>query len=500
MCGLSGMNKEARAVDNPMATMNFPEKAGQILTHRQKEPDKINYYPGCADRLKYAISCPPHGKFGRALTWFVLFLLLWGSLISVTGDASLPGGNLFTILVLFVAAKLLGMAVDLVKIPPLLGMLVVGIVLSSISEFGISEAINPTWSGALRSMALTVILLMAGLGLDPAALKRLSLMVFRLAFTPCIVEASVVATCTHFLLGFPWLWGFMLGFVLGAVTPAVVVPCLLSLSERGYGVDKGIPTLVIAASSVDDVLAISGFGVLYGLALSGNPDDSMTWQFLKGPVEVVIGIIFGGIMGTLAWVLPNRSFEDKDRLRFYYLIGCGLVAIFGSEMVGFAGAGALGCLSMAFIAGIGWRRQGMLDDKNPTNDMLNSVWEIFEPLLFVLIGTEIKVGDLKMETVGWGVLVLIISLSFRMVCSFMVAMGGGLNMKERLFVSFAWLPKATVQCTFWAIFLDIMIHFGNKNGPFFPMSKIVELELSIKLVEVLFTPSPSHSPSLRDSP
>ncbi|CAL4221245.1 unnamed protein product, partial [Meganyctiphanes norvegica] len=296
---------------------------------------------GCYWATNYAMNAPPISDLGRALTWFVLFLLLWGSLASVTGDAALPGGNLFTILVLFILAKLFGMAVELVKIPPLLGMLVVGIILSSIPEMGISEAIDTEWSGSLRSMALTVILLMAGLGLDPAALKRLSLMVFRLAFTPCLVEASVVATCTHFLLGFPWLWGFMLGFVLGAVTPAVVVPCLLSLSERGYGVDKGIPTLVIAASSVDDVLAISGFGVLLGLVFSKG--DSMTWQFIQGPIEVAMGIAFGGIMGTLAWVLPNRSFEDKDRLRFFYLIGSGLVAVFGSEKMAFILAVTLGC-------------------------------------------------------------------------------------------------------------------------------------------------------------
>ncbi len=81
---------------------------------------------------------------------------------------------------------------------------------------------------------------------------------------PCIAEACTVGIVAHFLLGFPWLWGFMLGFVLGAVTPAVIVPTLMSLQERGYGTAKGVPTLVIAAASADDVLAISAFGVLLG--------------------------------------------------------------------------------------------------------------------------------------------------------------------------------------------------------------------------------------------
>ena len=102
-------------------------------------------------------------------------------------------------------------------------------------------------------------------------------MVFRLAFIPCLVETLTVAVASHLLLGFPWLWGFMLGFVLSAVSPAVVVPCLLQLREAGLGVDKGIPTLVIAAASVDDVLAISGFTIILGVTF--QPDASV-WELV----------------------------------------------------------------------------------------------------------------------------------------------------------------------------------------------------------------------------
>lgn len=101
---------------------------------------------------------------------------------------------------------------------------------------------------------------------------NISGMVFRLAFIPCLVETFVVCVASHLLLGFPWLWGLMLGFVLAAVSPAVVVPCLLQLQEKGYGVVKGIPTLVIAAASVDDVLAISGFTIFLGITFKGGED------------------------------------------------------------------------------------------------------------------------------------------------------------------------------------------------------------------------------------
>ena len=122
----------------------------------------------------------------------------------------------------------------------------------------IGHELDPILSRSLRTLCLAVILLRAGLELDPVQLWRLSGMVIRATFIPCFVEAAAVAALSHFILGFPWTVGFMLGFVLAAVSPAVIIPCLMSLSERGYGVAKGIPTLVISACAADDVVAISG--------------------------------------------------------------------------------------------------------------------------------------------------------------------------------------------------------------------------------------------------
>merc|ERR1712156_620748 len=183
-------------------------------------------------------------------------------------------------------------------------MLLTGIVIKNIPGVEFDEYWVKT-SGILRGIALVVILMRAGLGLDPQALKKLSGMVFRLAFTPCLVETTVVAVFSHLLLGFPWMWGFMLGFVLAAVSPAVVVPCLLSLQEKGYGVDKGIPTLVIAAASVDDVLAISGFTILLGITF--KPDQDLLTVVFQGPKEVVIGLLFGIAWAGLSVMLPGKD-------------------------------------------------------------------------------------------------------------------------------------------------------------------------------------------------
>merc|ERR550519_108753 len=153
-------------------------------------------------------------------------------------------------------------------------------------------------------------------------------MVFRLAFCPCLTEATVVAIASNLFLGLPWEWGFMLGFVLAAVSPAVVVPCLLNMQERGFGVAKGIPTLVIAAASVDDVLAISCFTILLGITF--NSSGNLALAILQGPLEALAGIAFGLAWGGLAVYLPPAP-QPSTVLRVLVLGGGSLLALFGSD-------------------------------------------------------------------------------------------------------------------------------------------------------------------------
>ena len=171
--------------------------------------------------------------------------------------------------------------------------------------------------------------------------------------------------------------------------------------ERGYGVDKGIPTLVIAAASVDDVLAISGFTILLGITF--KPDADLVSIIFQGPLEAVVGLLFGTAYGALVAFLPARPRIDRkdklddsfDLLRVAFLFSGGLIALFGSQRVDLPGAGALAVLVMAFVAGFGWRKLGCWaddgDGDNAVSQYLKSMWFVFQPILFGLIGTEIQV-------------------------------------------------------------------------------------------------------------
>ena len=366
---------------------HLESKSSPILVSENPLPSN----PTKKDLFLHAIRCPPHGKLAKILTLTLVIVSLWATCLGMLGEvAQPPNGTIFILIILVVVALFFGWIFSLVRLPPLLGMLLTGILIKNIPGMTFDTYWTKT-SSILRGVALVVILMRAGLGLDPQALKRLSVMVFRLAFTPCLAETLTVAVASHFLLNFPWIWGFMLGFVLAAVSPAVVVPCLLGLQERGYGVDKGIPTLVIAAASVDDVLAISGFTILLGITF--KPTQDILTVVFQGPKEVVIGLLFGIAWAGLSVMLPGKDDTMMGKLRFVMVFLGGLLAYFGSKSLHLDGAGALAVLVMAFVAGIGWRKRGW-SNENAVTSTLSDLWVVFQPILFGLIGTEIRVSFL----------------------------------------------------------------------------------------------------------
>ncbi|KAM6909216.1 LOW QUALITY PROTEIN: sodium/hydrogen exchanger 9B2 [Xenentodon cancila] len=430
--------------------------------------------------------CPrPQGLISLLITKACLFALLFGVVWSVTGSECLPGRNLFGIIILFICSVLGGKLVGMIRLPtlppfpPLLGMLLAGLLLRNVPYITDTIFIDTHWSAALRNIALSIILTRAGLGLDPSALRRLKAVCVRVAIGPCIVEACVVAVVSHFLLLLPWDWGFVLGtvinkslvmsvtrheptlcvflgrFVLAAVSPAVVVPSMLLLQREGYGVEKGIPTLLMAAGSFDDILAITGFSTCLGITFSTG---SMWMNILKGLLEVVGGITAGLILGLFLCFFPSNDQEDLVLRRSLMLLGLSIFSVFFSHVVGFAGAGSLSTLVLSFLAALGWK-----SDKAPVAALVGRSWDVFQPLLFGLIGAEITIATLNPSTVGMGVACISTGLLIRLLVTFLLVHFGGFNLKEKLFIAVAWLPKATVQAAIGSKALDMARDEGDET-------------------------------------
>lgn len=293
-----------------------------------------------------------------------------------------------------------------------------------------------------RKIALVIILTRAGLDLDPEALRRLKYTVMKIGLIPWTLEAILISITTHFFLGLPWKWGLLLGSIVAAVSPAVIVPCLLRLREKGYGVAKGIPTLVIAVSGIDDAASVAVFGIISSIMFSTN---SIAFQVLQGPLSIIGGIAFGVIWGWVAQYVPEKEDPFVVPLRILMLLGGGLVAVFGSELVHFDGAGPLGCIAAAFFSSVFWSKQGWEVDENPAGTAFEIFWMIFEPILFGITGTQIKFQELDPHIVYKAVGCLLIGIILRLLLTIIIGIGCKLNLKEKIFIAIACSAKATVQ-------------------------------------------------------
>ncbi|XP_053113995.1 sodium/hydrogen exchanger 9B2-like isoform X2 [Hemicordylus capensis] len=389
-------------LDSKAANGNRQTEETALLNNSGQQPPKLAESK-TSGKLRQIWACPPQGIAARTVTHVAAAALVWAVGWSITGRECLPGGNLFGILFLFFFAVIGGKIMGLIKLPglppplpPLLGMLLVGFLLRNVPGFSDIVRIDVKWSASLRNIALSIILARSGLALDPKALKKLKAVCLRLSLGPCVIEACAAAVLAHFLMHLPWPWGFMLGFVLGAVSPAVVVPSMLILQAGGYGVDKGVPTLLMASGSFDDILAITGFNTCLGMAFSSG---STLDNILRGFLEVAIGITTGGLLGIFVHYFPSK---DQRKIE---------------EIVGVA-------------------------------------WEIFQPFLFGLIGAEISITSLVPETVGLCVATLSIALLVRIIATFLMVCCAGFDIKEKVFISLAWIPKATVQAAIGSVALD----------------------------------------------
>ncbi|GFS30334.1 hypothetical protein NPIL_741 [Nephila pilipes] len=419
-------------------------------------PDEIHKDLGSSHRSesKFCHMVLGKRKVMLAVSQLLVLFFLCASLYGILGSDVLLRSEIFALLLLSVIAHIAGKVVSLIKLPPLIGMLIIGFLFRNLPFIPFYKNISIRWATTLRASAFVIILLKAGLGLDAEKLKSLKLIVFQLAFSPCIVEAMVISITSHFLLNLPWTWAIMLGFVISAVSPAVVVPGLLNLQDRSIGIKKGIPTLVIAAASVDDILAITGFTIMFSVSLSAGSNLWIT--LLKGILEPVGGLTYGILFGVTFWILPGSQSFSSTSLFYHVILLClgGFAGMFLSKRLEIAGAGPMACLVMAFVASLHWKKD--IQHLESIEKTIGVVWIILQPFLFSLIGAEVSVQNLQ-SNLGNTILVLLIALAFRIVTAMFASFGGDFNLKENIFIAVAWLPKATVQAAVGPQALDYVL-------------------------------------------
>ena len=374
------------------------------------------------------------------------------------GSPAAPGGPVFALEMIvlggIVGDRIAGGLRQHLKLPALLWMLVIGLLLGNVPGVRkfCGDAVDKGSSASLRTAALALIMARAGLGLDAEALYRLRYTAVALAAVPCITEATVAGVLAHlFFPSFPPSWCATLGFVVAAVSPAVVVPSLLALGDQGYGVESGIPTLVVAAAALDDVFSLAGFGVSLGFAVrtgGGVILPAQLWaDIIRAPVEIIAGFLVA-LIGRA--IMRLRPLEDSDDSSDALALGalC-LASTFGLKSLDFSGASALATLALAFLVG---RDLGPAKAKR-VGGRFNILWtSLGQPTLFALLGVAVDLSTLTAKTAGLAIALLLIAGVVRFGAALFSVRQR--PFKERAFVALSWMPKATVQALVGAVPLD----------------------------------------------
>jgi len=342
---------------------------------------------------------------------------------------------------------LLGLLADYLfrrfKLPGLVGMLMVGVLVGPHVWGWLSPGMMAV-SADFRKIALIVILLRAGFELRRDALHRVGWTAAAMSIVPAVFEIVGVMGAGRLFLNLSYLDAAILGSILAAVSPAVVVPLMIDFMEKGRGSKKAIPTLILGASSLDDVFVIVVFTVLLGMA-TGDQANIML-QLSHIPISVVLGIVLGVVPGLILARLFTR-FDWRPPKRTLVVLGVAIVLTWiEHRLEGVVPVAALlGVMAIGFI---------VLEKSEPIahqiSGKLKKVWVFAELLLFVLVGAQVNVE------VAWraglaGLGVIAVGLVFRSIGTWISLAGAGFNAGEKLFCVVAYIPKATVQAAIGAL-------------------------------------------------
>ncbi|HIT89542.1 MAG TPA: cation:proton antiporter [Candidatus Merdenecus merdavium] len=354
--------------------------------------------------------------------------------------------------VIFLMGMFLGWILKKVRIPSLLGMLITGMILGPYALNLIHPSILNI-STDLRQIALIIILTRAGLSLDINELKKVGRPAIFMCFVPACFEILGMVILAPRILGISTIEAAIMGAVVGAVSPAVIVPKMLTFMEEGYGVKKSIPQLILAGASVDDVFVIVMFTAFVGME-QGKGISAVS--FIQIPISILSGIAFGLIIGVVFQKVFQRiHIRDSAKVLILLCISFFMVTLETKLKGVFPFSGLLAVMSI----GIAVRKKNAnLSQRLATK--YSKLWVGAEVLLFVLVGATVNLSY-AFQAGGAVVLLILLVLLFRVTGVLVCLVKTDLNWKERIFCMIAYMPKATVQAAIGGIPLALGLDCGQ---------------------------------------
>ena len=359
---------------------------------------------------------------------------------------------LLSIALILILGMFMGWLCQKIKLPSLLGMLITGIVLGPYGLNLLDGSILGI-SADLRKIALIIILTRAGLGLDISGLKKIGRPAVLMCFVPASFELIGMILLAPKLMGLTTLEAAIMGAVLAAVSPAVVVPRMVKLMDEGYGVKEGIPQLILAGASVDDVYVIVLFSTFVGMM---QGEGASVLKFVNIPISIFLGIAIGLVLGVLlAHYFKKVHIRDTSKLLIILSISFLLVVLEDKLTT----AITFSSLIAIMFIDVGLQKKREVVAKR-LSAKYGKLWVAAEVFLFVLVGATVNISYLGKVGVK-ALLVIVGALVFRMLGVFVCLLGTSLKRKERLFAMLAYTPKATVQAAIGGIPLALGFACGD---------------------------------------
>lgn len=344
------------------------------------------------------------------------------------------------------------------KLPRIIGMLLTGVLLGPYVLNLFDKSILGI-SADLRQMALVIILIKAGLSLNIQDLKKIGRPAILMSFLPAVFEILAFILFAPHLLGINYIESAIMGAVLGAVSPAVVVPRMVQLMEEKYGTDKSIPQLILAGASLDDVFVIVLFSTFISIA---QGKSARVIDFINIPISIILGILLGAIFGfILAWFFEknySRNNLVRNSVKVIIVLGVSFLLLAVEDILAgiISVSGLLAVMSMAVILAM----KSVPEVTKRLQEKYGKLWLAAEVILFVLVGAAVDIRYTLNAGVA-AICMIFLALIFRSIGVMLCLVGTPLNIKEKIYCVIAYIPKATVQAAIGSVPLSLGLSCGN---------------------------------------
>ncbi|XP_014251795.1 sodium/hydrogen exchanger 9B2-like isoform X2 [Cimex lectularius] len=398
---------------------------------------------------KISVLCPqscslPNTPFIRVITLCLFVLSTWTTLQLLLIRLNLPTTDLFKTLGLVLMSYYVGELFQMLHLPNIVGMYLTGVLFRNVNCFSSIETVRPGFIMA-RYVAVSVVLMRSGLGLNAKICQTYPLSVLKLSTLPAAAEAVAMAIAIKLLLpyNYSWLWSFLFGFSISAVSPTLTSQILSRMKSKSLYHNEKLTSLYTTSAPIEDIFCISAFAVFTTTIIQTS--GGIPERFGLGLLHLLLGLTAGASWGALSAYLPHKD-DEHCTLKRSLMIFLGSATIyFGAKYISTPAGGPLGSFITGATAAACFKFQGW-QQVNPVSTVISNLWSWFmEPMLFALVGIEIDLSVVELYDVGLNVIVIIIGSIARCIFCSIMLIGTGFNCNEKIFFILASFPKATVE-------------------------------------------------------